>query len=526
MFSTLPEELLTNILRHLDHPSLLACRLICHEINNVIQSSAELQYYIELGKDGLVDCAAPSTPYSDRLATVIGRRHAWAAMEWTDTASVHLPGECLAYELVGDVLAKLTETHKFVCVELPSTPRAADTCQMDTSSINTWDLPFAARDFAMDPTQDLVIFLEDTRIPVASAKSRNTHLCIYSMATKEPHRLAQSPCLVINSPESESLIHPFVGLPFIMFALLQIAEDVVLIQFTTLAASVHVRLWNWMTGDLWLAEDYSMTCGGCGLLTARSFMLTSLQERGSIQIYTLEFSDDRDSRIPRSKLKATLLLPSLTPGISLRFFTTHSSPIVARPLPSKMAFPTAESHIHVMSVAYDAQFGIRFRLYVPNRVLLSYAAMASGHTPILVPWHTWGPDNTRFMEQGDTSTWLRFVHGTRVVGPPVSRISPLEAPTPTSQTVLQLYDFNPYCRRLHSSVQPINGAKAELQPETIVRKGSAFAETVTTRLPCRQILYRFDKRYTSFLIDDERLLSLEYTPLSERDLNNIDIYTF
>ncbi|KDQ23814.1 hypothetical protein PLEOSDRAFT_1086240 [Pleurotus ostreatus PC15] len=169
-------------------------------------------------------------------------------------------------------------------------PRAADTGQMDASSIDTWDLPFAARDFAMDPTQDLVIFLEDTRIPVASEKSRNTHLYIYSMATKEPHQLAQSPCLVINGSESESLVHPFVGHPFIMCALLQIAEDVVLIQYTTLAAeSVHVRLWNWMTGDLWL-------------------------------------------------------------------------------------------------------FGIRFRLFVPNRVLLSYAAMAPGHAPMLVPWDTWGPD--------------------------------------------------------------------------------------------------------------------------------------
>lgn len=45
-----------------------------------------------------------------------------------------------------------------------------------------------------------------------------------------------------------------------MCALLQIAEDVVLIQFTTLAAeSVHVRLWNWMTGDLWLVSDPHFT---------------------------------------------------------------------------------------------------------------------------------------------------------------------------------------------------------------------------------------------------------------------------
>ncbi|KAJ8690602.1 hypothetical protein PTI98_012017 [Pleurotus ostreatus] len=103
-----------------------------------------------------------------------------------------------------------------------------------------------------------------------------------------------------------------------------------------------------MTGDLWLTEDYSMTCGGCGLLSARSFMLPSLKGCGSIQIYTLEFSND--SRTPRPELKATLPLPSLTPGISLRFFTSHSPPIVARPLQSKTASPTAEiSHPRYVS---------------------------------------------------------------------------------------------------------------------------------------------------------------------------------
>ncbi len=86
-------------------------------------------------------------------------------------------------------------------------------------------------------------------------KSRDTHLYVYSMSTRKPHQLAQSPRLVISSPESDPSIHPSVGLPFIMFALLQIAEDIVLMQFTTLSGSVHVRLWNWQTGDLWLVSD-------------------------------------------------------------------------------------------------------------------------------------------------------------------------------------------------------------------------------------------------------------------------------
>lgn len=138
--------------------------------------------------DGLVDCAAPSSTYPDRLATIIRRRHAWAAMEWNNTASIHLPGECLAYELVADVLAKLAETHKFIYTELPSIPRAADASQMDTSSINAWDLPFAARDFAMDPTQDLVIFLEDTRMWVNLARFAVISILTYHACYLVPSR--------------------------------------------------------------------------------------------------------------------------------------------------------------------------------------------------------------------------------------------------------------------------------------------------------------------------------------------------
>lgn len=79
--------------------------------------------------------------------------------------------------------------------------------------------------------------------------------------------------------------------------------------------------------------------------------------------------------------------------------------------------------------------------------------------------------------------------------------------------MLQLYDFNPYCRRLHSSIQPVNGGETQLLPETRVRNDPLFAETVTTRLPYRRTLYKFDKRYTSFFIDDERLLALAVSVL-------------
>lgn len=113
--------------------------------------------------DGMVDCAAPTIPYQDRLKELIGHRKAWATLSWR-RSSLRIPGgmeEPNLYGFVAGVFAKLIQRRTFVTRHLATVHE----------SNNRWikrQLSFPAKEFVMDPTQDLVIFLEeDTRLALA-----------------------------------------------------------------------------------------------------------------------------------------------------------------------------------------------------------------------------------------------------------------------------------------------------------------------------------------------------------------------
>lgn len=114
----------------------------------------------ELGLDGLIDCATSTSSYNDRLKDLLERRRSWANMSWRKKSTIRLPGrpeQLSAYDCVAGVLAKLSQHRTFIAVHLESIN------EPDCRWIKH-ELAFPAKNFAMDPTQDLLIFLEkDTR---------------------------------------------------------------------------------------------------------------------------------------------------------------------------------------------------------------------------------------------------------------------------------------------------------------------------------------------------------------------------
>jgi hypothetical protein len=125
----------------------------------MIDSHSELQYIIELGVGGMVDCPATLLPTIDRLNALLDRRQAWMCLDWKERISVNIPGACHAYELVGGVFVKTMNAEgnssrfkHFLCSWLPR--HDAPGYQMEHK-----DVGLVTRDFAIDPTQDLVAFL-------------------------------------------------------------------------------------------------------------------------------------------------------------------------------------------------------------------------------------------------------------------------------------------------------------------------------------------------------------------------------
>jgi hypothetical protein len=125
----------------------------------MIDSHTELQYIIELGVDGMVDCPGTPLPAIDRLKALLDRRRAWMCLDWKERVSVGLPGACQAYELVGGVFVKtmsvegnVTGSKHFLGSWLPR--RDAPGYQLERK-----DVGLVTRDFAIDPSQDLIAFL-------------------------------------------------------------------------------------------------------------------------------------------------------------------------------------------------------------------------------------------------------------------------------------------------------------------------------------------------------------------------------
>jgi hypothetical protein len=136
---------------------------VCRELKKVIDSSVELQYRIELALDCMLDGPPSTLTVSERLEQLRDLRRAWTLFEWKKEIRVPMSGCCQAYELVGGVFAKTSNfqggifshfgSRHFVSTWLPSSSDPG-------RSLVRNDLGIATRDFAIDPTQDLIALVK------------------------------------------------------------------------------------------------------------------------------------------------------------------------------------------------------------------------------------------------------------------------------------------------------------------------------------------------------------------------------
>ncbi|KDQ64097.1 hypothetical protein JAAARDRAFT_216100 [Jaapia argillacea MUCL 33604] len=77
MLDLLPDELIVDILHHLDLRSVLRCQQVCRRLENVIKISALLQYKSELTAAGMVDGPPHGDTIPIRLAMLKEYTAAW-----------------------------------------------------------------------------------------------------------------------------------------------------------------------------------------------------------------------------------------------------------------------------------------------------------------------------------------------------------------------------------------------------------------------------------------------------------------
>lgn len=138
------------------------------------------------------------------------------------------------------------------------------------------------------------------------------------------------------------------------------------------------------------------------MLNHETFMLTSTLLCGYLRIYAISHGKRSPTRL------ATLHLPKLQSGYYLRTLDSHSSPVHAHPPENSFFTSVIESRIQVISASYTGPVPGEFRdysVFIHNDQLIGIAkSIPSGS---ILPWHSWGPQYTRFLPQCIPTNWLR-----------------------------------------------------------------------------------------------------------------------
>ena len=292
----------------------------------------------------------------------------WERLEWKRTTTIEVPHYCHTYELVAGVFAS-SDGQNLKIFGLPSNKNDGYT------QTRTPNLPI--RDFAIDPTEDVVAFLEDS-----TQNQRCIH--IQKISTNAPISI-----LTFTIPPDDTFHTP----------MLHFGCNLLGLHYAS-----RILIWNWKQDSLIFdssCESLPYHIGDFGFLSGGAFLVTST----SLHLYVLN---------PPSSvtLVATLHLPPILPLYRhLTKIGIHSGPLHGRP-PSEVVFvPALSERIQVISVKYG--IFLEYTMFVHTSTLLQYVEryVNGGASPDLVMhWDMWGPHNTRFTKNDVPRFWLRFVN--------------------------------------------------------------------------------------------------------------------
>ncbi|TFK62401.1 hypothetical protein BDN72DRAFT_848732 [Pluteus cervinus] len=440
----LPNELWEHVFLNLDYPSVLRCQRVCRLFGDIITSSAEVQYRGELSMDGMVDTGWSNLPVKQRLALLRERRSAWDNLQWELFPEETIPNVYHAYDFVDGTYA-IIRNHKEFTAVIPPT-------KTTEGRRLTRHLEFSARDFSMDPTQDVIIFLGEQDI-----NNPTIYLHVRSYESMSPHPQSEQSRIPVNCQE-----RPY-------DCLLQVVDDLFALSCNdTLETKMDIRIWNWKTGKLIFEKrfaDVGIKAESFTFINSQAFAIADPSENGYIGIYDLS-SGTEVSR---------LHFPELADG-ALQNIDADTPPFFANPWSDRVFMTSPRSRIHTFSLSYWCDEGdLVLRAYLKNEILLSHATPRASEADSLGPrnvrWEDWGPKNTRIREMDPMEDSHCFSHGLRLV-------LPLEE----NYKYLRVLDFN-FPRKLADNPNQSKSSVVSVTSPTTISYPSTFKEDIVTHLP-------------------------------------------
>ena len=152
------------------HWPLTARRQVCKSLNHIIKTYSGMQYIIKLDTNGM-EATCYSLPHVDLLQKLRDRLKAWEQLDRKRYRVIPSGnfGECRAYELVAGTFSTSDGSNLFV-IWLPSATNDGRVLRRKTIGLSV-------RDFAIDPTEDIIVFLEDgSKFVILTLLLLNPHL--------------------------------------------------------------------------------------------------------------------------------------------------------------------------------------------------------------------------------------------------------------------------------------------------------------------------------------------------------------
>ncbi|CAA7262358.1 unnamed protein product [Cyclocybe aegerita] len=484
----LPEDILFVVMTFLDATDIRSMALVCQSFYEIFKSPT-IQYIYELQLDGMRD-AGSMRSHAGLLERLRDRRRAWETLDWKDVYDVEIPNGFSAYEFVAGAFSRTNGTD-FSVHWLPSSTQSGHDIVHPSVGVTI-------RDFAIDTTQDLVVFLEENQ---TSEGILHMNLHCRAVSTNEIHPHAASGVMSFDITP-----HEVYG-SRVSAAELQIADDI-LVLFVSASAGNRFLIWNWEKGvQLYdsLDEDISDVIEDFNILQRGKLIITTpTNVYGNILIY--DFCPTTQGPI---SLLAILELPVLSPNYRVLNVGVHSGPLQRYPTPGTLFTPSPDAHIHTFTLSYvkgprpGGQLAFKnYVLFVPSSILLRYCKHDPSEEPSDIQWATWGEHGSLLIGPRPSFQWLRYAHGPRVV---------LKSDDGKGIEVLDFSDANPQRAALRRQHNP-----------TVVPEEDVFLDEIVTYLPHRRTVRKVEQDFFAYMIDEERIVGLN----SPGDTTEMQVYCF
>jgi len=466
--SALPMELVIDILSALDFRSLLTCRRVCRLFHMLVHDCTALQYCIELAVAGMEDGPPSSVSAAERLNRLRQYKAAWDSLKWVRDETIDMSGHL--WELYGGVLAQYDSVGQSLNFrQLPSDSRGIE-CQVWSVEI----LGTRLRDFAMDPSQDLLVLIENpkgTNWGISRDELRFSCIHFRNLRTGEAHPSARLATITHEQDTPDALVK----------YTLQVSGDHIGILFHHQGGN-ELLIVEWKTGQVKM-RVFGDEIRSFAFLTDQHVMIAVLSAMGShLLVMDFKHAPERPGRVSledvgNSQGVSSFYFPRLSYASTIIEITIRSDPAPSwTPHPNlQIPFFTArDSRLYVITIWVEnhAQM-LSVVLFVPSSTLIS--RLNDGRFGDHHPWEEWGPRGTRMIPSpGHSFVWVCYVFGTKFV------VHRQLGTTPS----IQVYDFNHLAlqQALGSDNVPSNMTERVVW-SSVVHNYGVFSTAVSTSLP-------------------------------------------